>query len=130
MNILSLDHIVLVVKDVAQTCTFYQKVLGMEPVEHPAGKWGLRFGSNKISLQAEGKVPPIASQTARGGSNFCLLTDTPIAEVVQHLQSCEVEIIDGPVQRDGALGPILSVYFYDPDGNLVEVCNQIALSNE
>lgn len=128
MNILSLDHIVLVVKDVAQTCTFYQKVLGIEPVEHPPGKWGLRFGPHKISLQAEGKVPPIASQTTRGGSNFCLLTDTPIEEVVRHLQNCAVEIIAGPAQRDGALGPILSVYFYDPDGNLVEVSNQIGFT--
>lgn len=125
MNIQSIDHIVLVVADLAKSCAFYEKALGMQPVENPPGRWALHFGHNKFSLQVEGNVPKIASQTIRGSANFCLITDTPIEDVVEHLKACEVEIIDGPAQRDGATGPLMSVYFYDIDGNLVEVSNQL-----
>lgn len=121
MRILGLDHIVLVVADVARTCAFYERTLGMRPVEHQPGKWALRFGANKISLQPVGNVPSIAARTLPGTGNFCVLTDTPITEVVQHLQREEVDIIDGPAPRLGAAGNLMSVYFHDPDGNLVEV---------
>ena len=125
MNIQSIDHIVLVVADRAKTCAFYERVLGMQPVENPPGRWALHFGQHKIGLQVEGNVPKIAGQTTRGSANFCLITDTPIEKVVEHLKACEVEIIDGPGQKDGATGPLMSVYFYDIDGNLVEVSNRI-----
>jgi catechol 2,3-dioxygenase-like lactoylglutathione lyase family enzyme len=69
----------------------------------------------------------IARQTTRGSANFCLITDTPIEEVVEHLRACEVEIINGPAQKQGAIGPLLSVYFYDIDGNLVEVSNPLSV---
>jgi catechol 2,3-dioxygenase-like lactoylglutathione lyase family enzyme len=127
MNIKSIDHIVLVVADIATTCAFYERVLGLQPVERPAGRWSLQFGQNKISLQAQHKVPVIARQTTRGSANFCLITDTPIEEVVEHLRACEVEIINGPAQKQGAIGPLLSVYFYDMDGNLVEVSNPLSV---
>jgi catechol 2,3-dioxygenase-like lactoylglutathione lyase family enzyme len=125
MNIHSIDHIVLVVADPLKTCAFYQKVLGLLPVERPHGNWALRFGHNKINLQILGNVPKIASQTTRGSANFCLITDTPIEKVFKHLVACDVEIIDGPVQKEGAIGPLMSLYFYDIDGNLVEVSNQL-----
>jgi catechol 2,3-dioxygenase-like lactoylglutathione lyase family enzyme len=126
MRILGLDHIVLVVTDVAQTCAFYERTLGMRPVEHRPGQWALRFGANKISLQSAGSVPSIAARTLPGSGNFCVLTDTPMTEVVQRLQQEEVEIIERPAPRVGAAGNLMSVYFYDPDGNLVEVSNVIS----
>ena len=119
------DHIVLCVADVAATCRFYERVLSMEPREERPGKWSLHFGANKISLQDVRSVPAIAKRTIPGSGNFCLLTEVPIETVVARLGAEGVESIDGPGERAGATGPILSVYFRDPDGNLVEVSNQL-----
>ena len=82
MHVRSLDHIVLCVRDVAVTCRFYERVLGMQPREERPGKWSLHFGQNKISLQDAGTAPGIAADTVPGSGNFCLLSDVPIAEVV------------------------------------------------
>ena len=123
MKVRALDHIVLAVADVARTCAFYERVLGMTPVEHQPGKWALAFGPNKISLQPADDVPPIARRTTPGSGNFCVLSDVPMNAIVEHLAACGIEIVAGPDARAGATGPILSVYFYDPDGNLVEVSN-------
>jgi catechol 2,3-dioxygenase-like lactoylglutathione lyase family enzyme len=125
MEITSLDHIVLVVADVARTLAFYRTALGMRPVEHRPGQWALQFGPHKISLQAADGVPPIARRTTPGTGNFCVITNEPMARVVEHLERAGVRIIEGPARRVGATGPLLSVYFYDPDGNLVEVSNAI-----
>ena len=87
MHVRALDHIVLCVKDVAVTCRFYRRVLGMEPREERPGKWSLHFGANKISLQDAGASPDIARHTVPGSGNFCVLTDTPINDVVAHLET-------------------------------------------
>jgi catechol 2,3-dioxygenase-like lactoylglutathione lyase family enzyme len=123
MQVRSLDHIVLCVNDVAATRRFYERVLGMVSREERPGKWSLHFGLNKISLQDAAASPDIARDTVPGSGNFCLLTDTPMTDVVRHLQSEGVTMSAGPGERAGATGPILSVYFRDPDGNLVEVSN-------
>lgn len=128
MQVRAFDHIVLCVADVGATCRFYARVLGMEPREERPGKWSLHFGANKISLQDVRSVPEIARRTTPGSGNFCLLTDAPIAEWVARLEVEGVTIIDGPGQREGATGPILSIYFNDPDGNLVEVSNLLTTS--
>jgi catechol 2,3-dioxygenase-like lactoylglutathione lyase family enzyme len=125
MKILALDHIVIAVGDVPATCRFYERVLGMEPREDEPGKWSLHFGAQKISVQDVRTIPVIAASTTRGSGNFCLLTDTPIADFARHLAESGVEILAGPAQRLGAAGPILSVYFRDPDGNLIEVSNAL-----
>ena len=125
MNIQALDHIVLVVADTDATCAFYETVLGLQPVWNLNGKRALKFGQSKINLQVQGSVPSIASRTTRGSANFCLVTATPIDDVIAHLKACEVEIIAGPDLREGAIGRLLSVYFYDIDGNLVEVANRL-----
>lgn len=126
MKITALDHIVLVVADVARTRAFYETVLGMRPIEHRPGQWALAFGTHKISLQAADSVPPIARRTTPGTGNFCVLTSTPIQAVVEHLAQSGVKIVEGPARRVGAAGSLQSVYFYDPDGNLVEVAKVIA----
>lgn len=125
MKMLALDHIVLCVNDVATTRRFYERVLNMESREEQPGKWSLHFGTNKISLQDAGALPRTARGTVPGSGNFCLLTDTPLDAVILHLKQQGIEIVDGPGERTGATGKILSVYFKDPDGNLVEVSNRL-----
>ncbi len=123
MRATGFDHIVLAVADVPATLAFYERTLGMTPVEHRPGSFALAFGPNKISLQPADRLAPIAAGTTPGSGNFCVLTDEPIDDVAAHLVRCGVEILDGPVDKVGAQGPIRSVYFHDPDGNLVEVAN-------
>ncbi len=126
MKVRSIDHFVLVVRDAEQTCSFYGRVLGMVSRQMPSGRWALHFGDQKINLQQVGlSVDPLARRPTPGAADFCLLTDVPIADVVRHLEGCGVEIFDGPVERMGATGPILSVYFYDPDDNMVEISNRL-----
>ncbi len=125
MRVRALDHIVLCVNDVAATRRFYERVLGMESRQERPDKWSLHFGQHKISLQDAIAAPSIARDTVPGSGNFCVLTDVSIPDVVQHLREHGVAIVDGPAERAGAVGPILSVYFHDPDGNLVEVSNPL-----
>jgi len=125
MNIRSLDHIVLCVKDLSATRQFYQRVLNLELREERPGKWSIHVGSNKISLQEASTAPGIAQHTLPGSGNFCLLADTLLEGVISELRQHGVPIIDGPRITDGAMGKIRSVYFNDPDGNLVEVSNYV-----
>ena len=118
------DHIVLCVRDVAATCEFYRRVLGMEPREERPGKWSLHFGENKISLQDPASVPAMARDTVPGSGNFCVISDTPVAKWREHLEREGLTIIESG-QKSGAVGPIDSIYFDDPDGNLVEVSNRL-----
>lgn len=128
MKIRGFDHIVICVHDIGATRSFYQRILGLEVREERKGKWSLHFGSNKISRQEQGQVPDLAKLTVPGSGNFCLLTDTPISDVVAHLEANGIEIVEGPAEKDGAIGKLLSVYFRDPDQNLVEVSNAIERS--
>lgn len=119
-----IDHLVLTVGDVGATCAFYADVLGFEPVEFGDGRTALHFGACKINLhQAGAEFSPRARQALPGTGDFCVVTETPIEAVVAHLESRGVAIEEGPVAKEGALGPMTSVYFRDPDGNLVEVAN-------
>lgn len=125
MKITSFDHIVLCVRDVGRTLAFYEKMLGMQPREERPGKWSLHFGSNKISLQDAMSVPDIARDTVPGSGNFCVLTDEPVEGFANALREVGIEVLAGPDEREGATGRLLSVYFRDPDGNLVEVSNRL-----
>jgi catechol 2,3-dioxygenase-like lactoylglutathione lyase family enzyme len=122
----ALDHIVLCVRDVAATRRFYQGLLAIESREERPGKWSLHFGAQKISLQDAAAAPAIARDTVPGSGNFCLLSDTPMEEIVADLGTAGIEIVLGPCERIGATGPIRSVYFKDPDGNVVEVSNRMS----
>lgn len=127
MMIDRLDHLVLTVRDVAATCAFYRRVLGMEEVTFGAGRKALRFGMQKINLHEAGReVDPKAAHPTPGSGDLCFITEVPLSEVVAHLRSCGVAVELGPVPRTGATGAIRSVYFRDPDGNLIEVANEEA----
>lgn len=126
MHVDSLDHLVLTVADVEATCVFYQRVLGMEVVTFGAGRKALAFGAQKINLHQAGReFEPKAQRPTPGSADLCFLTSVPLAQVQTHLAASGVAITEGPVQRTGAQGPILSVYFRDPDQNLIEVSNRI-----
>jgi catechol 2,3-dioxygenase-like lactoylglutathione lyase family enzyme len=126
MKIDSLDHLVLTVKDIDATASFYSKVLGMDIITFGGGRKALCFGAQKINLHQHGKeFEPKAQQPTPGSADLCFITSVPISEVVSHITSCNVAVIEGPVQRTGATGPILSVYFRDPDMNLIEVSNRV-----
>jgi catechol 2,3-dioxygenase-like lactoylglutathione lyase family enzyme len=127
MKIDRIDHFVLTVADIGVTCDFYARVLGMEVVNFGQGRKALSFGAQKINLhQHRHEFEPKAKQPTTGSSDFCLITSVPLYEVIEYLRRCKVTIEDGPVARTGAQGPIESVYFRDPDGNLVEVSNYSA----
>ena len=110
--------------DLERTIDFYSRVLGMEPITFAGGRRGLAFGRQKINLHQSGReFEPKALKPVPGSMDLCFITETPLAEVVAELKSNGVAIADGPVAKTGALGPMMSVYFRDPDGNLIEVSN-------
>ncbi|MEO0758726.1 MAG: VOC family protein [Cyanobacteria bacterium J06648_16] len=129
MAIDHLDHLVLTVQNIDRTCEFYSQVLGMKVITFGAGRKALKFGNQKINLHQAGKeFEPKAAQPTPGSADLCFLTQTPLEEVISHLESCSVEILDGPVQRTGAIGLIMSVYIRDLDKNLVEIAAMIEQS--
>jgi catechol 2,3-dioxygenase-like lactoylglutathione lyase family enzyme len=122
MRVNSLDHLVLTVRNIEATCAFYASVLGLEVITFGQGRKALAFGSQKINLHEWGKeFEPKAGQPTPGSADLCFLTDGPLSEVIEHLNSVGVPILEGPVARTGAVGPLRSVYFRDPDANLIEV---------
>ena len=119
-----IDHVVLTVFDLERTCEFYARVLGMKRESFAGGRTALCFGRQKFNLHVAGReFEPKALHPKPGAIDICLIASTPLAEVAAHLGECGVVISQGPVARTGATGPITSVYFRDPDGNLVEVSN-------
>ena len=109
--VVRLDHLVLTVRDPQATVRFYEAVLGMKPVRFGEGRLALQFGNTKINLHQAGAEI----------AHLCLITEGPLDAVRRRLSENGVPIELGPVKRTGAAGPILSVYFRDPDGNLIEV---------
>lgn len=122
MRIDRIDHVVLTVSDIERTCEFYSEVLGMKVNNFGEGRKALWFGAQKINLHEAGnEFEPKAKAPGPGTADLCFIAREPLSEVVSHLMSRDVEILHGPVKREGALGPMESVYFRDPDGNLIEV---------
>ena len=127
MHIDRIDHFVLTVASIRATCDFYSRVLGMSVVTFGQGRTALLFGRQKINLHEVGnEFEPKANVPTAGSADFCLITDTPIGEVITHLEALGVPVAEGPVARTGATGAIRSVYLWDPDHNLVEVSNYSA----
>lgn len=122
MKVNKIDHLVLTVNDIEASCVFYTTVLGMEEISFGQGRKAVASGDQKINFHQVGKeFEPKALQPTPGSGDLCFITESLMSEVISHLQSCGVEIIEGPVKRSGAAGPITSVYIRDPDQNLIEV---------
>ena len=128
--IASLDHLVLTVADIPATLAFYERALGMVPqsyvVADGSTRHALAFGSQKLNLHQRGQeFDPKAATPLPGSADLCFLTERPVNEVAAHLAALNIPVIEGPVRRTGALGPILSIYLRDPDGNLLEIANRL-----
>jgi catechol 2,3-dioxygenase-like lactoylglutathione lyase family enzyme len=118
----SIDHFVITVADVETTLAFYERVLGLTRSIAPRNPAALKFGSQKINVHATDRpFEPKAKSPTPGAADFCFVADRPLEAVKQHVEKCGVTIEVGPVQRTGARGEMTSIYFRDPDGNLVEV---------
>lgn len=117
-----IDHFVLTVRSLEATCRFYERVLGLTRVEATGRPTALTFGCQKINIHEDEQMfGPKAANPTPGAGDFCLITDRALAELRCHIEACGVVIEVGPVKRTGAQGPMTSLYFRDPDGNLVEV---------
>ena len=126
MQISHLDHLVLTVADLDATVDFYVRVLGMRPVSFGEGRKALAFGNQKINLHQAGReFEPKAERPTSGSADLCFIVATPLDDVIAHLEAQSVSIIEGPVNRTGATGPIRSVYLRDPDQNLIELSNPL-----
>ncbi|MEQ3550087.1 VOC family protein [Pseudonocardia nematodicida] len=126
MRIDHLDHLVLTVADLGRTIAFYSDVLGMTEVDFGEGRKALAFGPNKINLHEAGnEFSPRAEVPTPGSADLCLVTLDPLDQVVEELARHGVAVELGPVERTGARATLRSVYLRDPDGNLVEISNEM-----
>ena len=128
LTVEALDHLVINVKDVDAAATWYDRVLGMKRVvtEPRPGRpvTSMHFCQQKINLRPETATQEqwfTGRQVAPGSDDLCFLTKSTPQQVVEHFKSCGVAIEEGPADKHGALGTIVSVYCRDPDGNLIEV---------
>jgi catechol 2,3-dioxygenase-like lactoylglutathione lyase family enzyme len=110
VNIETIDHIVLTVKDINATCAFYAQVLGMRIITFGSGRKALSFEQQKINLHQYGhEFEPKAKEPTPGSADLCFVTKVSIPEVIEHLGESGVAILEGPVYRTGAVGTIKSV---------------------
>ena len=122
MKIKTIDHLVLTVKDIEASCRFYTTVLTMEEVSFGQGRKAAAFGNQKINFHQHGQELELrALYPTPGSGDLCFITDDSISDVIEHIHSCGIEIIEGPVARTGAKGPMTSIYIRDPDQNLIEI---------
>jgi catechol 2,3-dioxygenase-like lactoylglutathione lyase family enzyme len=120
-----IDHVVLTVADLERTIAFYERALGMTAVSFGEGRRALAFGDQKLNLHQAGRdFEPKARRPTPGGVDICFTTDVPLEEVVAHLRASGIPIELGPVDKVGARRALRSLYFRDPDGNLIEVSNE------
>ncbi|OZG72715.1 VOC family virulence protein [Hahella sp. CCB-MM4] len=126
MIVTHLDHLVLTVKDIENTCDFYSRILGMEVVTFGDNRRALRFGEQKINLHSsQSPLRPHARVPMSGSADLCFISTTPVEDLKLFIEQQGVIIEEGPVPRTGATGAIRSIYFRDPDGNLIEVSNYV-----
>ena len=125
MKINQIDHLVLTVKDIQVTCNFYRDVLGMEVQTSDQGRTALKFGIQKLNLHQKGhEFQPKAMYPTPGAIDICFITDEPVEQLKKELKEKNITT-DGLYERSGANGKIHSVYFRDPDQNLIEVSNYL-----
>jgi catechol 2,3-dioxygenase-like lactoylglutathione lyase family enzyme len=127
MKIDRIDHFVLTVANIEQTCEFYTSVLGMTRIAFGSAtkpRVALGFGNQKINLHQADAIPdPNVLKPTPGSADFCLVSTQSIASWINHLQQRGVAIIEGPGTRTGAIGKMTSIYIRDPDANLVEIAS-------
>jgi catechol 2,3-dioxygenase-like lactoylglutathione lyase family enzyme len=117
-----LDHLVVGVADPKRANEFYERVVGVDPVELPRGRVAYRLANAQLNVHGpDSTAQPLARHpVGPGNSDLCFVWDGRIEDAVRHLESNQIEVIEGPVERQGANGTGSSVYFRDPDGSLLE----------
>ena len=124
-----LDHLVINCRDIEITASWFQRVLGMEREEFGSDKrTALKFGGQKLNLRPHDHDPTdwiTGAESKPGSDDLCFITAVGPEDVIDHLYSCRVTIVAGPVPRHGALGVMQSVYCRDPDGNLIEIASYL-----
>jgi catechol 2,3-dioxygenase-like lactoylglutathione lyase family enzyme len=120
--IAGLDHVVIGVSDWERSNAFYRDVVGADLVELDRGRWAYRLANAQLNVHGPGSSPePLAALPVKpGGSDICFVWEGPIEGAIEHLRSHRVDVELGPVDRQGARGPAVSLYFRDPDGSLLE----------
>ena len=113
------DHLVLTVSDIEASVAFYTRILQMREHSFGTGRKALHFGTQKINLQVAGQEP--RNKAEAGSGDLCLITTWTPDRLLDHLHAHCIEVLEGPEVKSGALGPIVSIYFNDPDKNLIEV---------
>lgn len=117
-----LDHLVVTTTDERACVAFYVDILGMALETFGDGRKALRFGRQKLNIHVKGQeFEPKAHLPVPGSLDLCFIADRPLAQVVAMLRRKGVAIMEGPVARSGATGPITSIYLRDPDLNLIEI---------
>lgn len=125
-SVTHLDHLVLTVANVDASCAFYEQVLGMTVVTFRGNRKALQFGHQKINLHPHGReFEPKAQRPTPGSADLCFLSDQPVEAWMAHVLQRGLPVEEGPMERTGATGPIRSIYFRDPDHNLIEVANRL-----
>ena len=125
MRIRSLDHLVLMVSDIAATVQFYES-LGMRQEVFGDGRVALRFGNQKLNLHEAGaEFTPHAAIPAPGSADLCFLVADDLDQVAKLLSERGIPVELGPVARTGATSALVSLYVRDPDGNLVELSRPV-----
>ncbi|MDB6051031.1 MAG: virulence protein [Pseudomonas sp.] len=121
-----LDHLVLTATNAEATQDFYVRVLGMQLETFGAGRMAFTFGTQKINLHVRGhEFEPKAHLPVPGALDLCFIASIPLDQVIERLAAANWPIIEGPIMRTGAVGPIRSVYIRDPDLNLIEISEYV-----
>ncbi|WP_318765707.1 VOC family protein [Lactiplantibacillus carotarum] len=124
MNIRDIDHITLTVTDIARSLRFYHEVFDLPIITFDDDRQAVLVGKQKINFQTIAEPhQPIAGTPTPGSADLCLIAKDPIDSIEHHLKSYFVDIIEGPVERTGAHGKLVSLYVRDPDNNLIEISN-------
>jgi len=126
MRIIGLDHLVLTVKSIEATVAFFRQ-LGFAEVHFGEGRVALQCGEHKLNLHESGReFEPKAKSPTSGSADLCFRVETPLQQVIAELGAAGIPIESGPAHRTGARAGLLSVYLRDPDGNLIELSNELA----
>lgn len=117
-----IDHIVITTRDIEACIDFYTRVLGMKLNQFGDNRVAFTFGQQKINVHEYGnEIDPKAHLPVPGSLDICLISSYPVEKIKTHLEQCYVALVEGPVTRTGACGPITSFYLRDPDLNLIEI---------
>ena len=131
MNLQKIGHLVLTVADVERSCRFYCDVMGMRRIMFGENRTALDFGEYKINLHLIGWDYYLKAENPSAGSaDLCFIVGEDVPTQIISLQGLGVEVIEGPIERTGAGGDLLSIYVRGPDGNLIELANQTSESGK